>query len=71
MTGLAEQRARRSPRSRIAAAFIEWVGGAAAFGGLVPVFYGWGAGAPYFLGALLVGVLGFLAHVAYIRYTGA
>jgi len=55
----------------MAAAFIEWVGGAVALGGLVPVFYGWAHGAPYLWGALFIGVLGFLAHAAYIRYTEA
>jgi hypothetical protein len=71
MTGPMRSPVQRSPRVRIAAAFIEWVGGAVALGGLVPVFYGWAHGAPYLWGALFIGVLGFLAHVAYIRYTEA
>lgn len=55
----------KGPRTRIAAAFIEWVVGAAAFGGVMGLTVGWSG----FFGALFVGVLGFLAHAAVIHFS--
>jgi hypothetical protein len=62
-----DTRAKKSARVRIAAAFIEWVVAAVAIGGVFPLIYGWSEGAAMLFGALFVGVLGFLAHLAVIR----
>jgi hypothetical protein len=61
----------RHPLIRVAALFIEWVSGAAALGGVALAFHGWNDGGPYLLGAVFVGVIGFLAHAACIYRGGA
>ena len=70
MAGSMGQRTSKSPKVRIAAAFIEWVLGAAAIGVVFIFVYGWSeGGAPMFFGALFVGVLLFLAHAAVILFS--
>jgi hypothetical protein len=60
---------RSTPRVRLAAAFISWVVGAACVGGVFLLFHGWNEGKGYFLGALFVGVVAFIANAIYIRAT--
>ena len=57
------------PRTRIVAAFISCVLGPVGFATPVVVFHGWNEGKAFLVGALIVGVIAFIASVIYILVT--